>query len=44
VHLLWIIFGLAGLALLALPNGVWKALWKLIRGIREVHFAAKIQK
>jgi hypothetical protein len=31
-------------ALLALPSSAWKALWRLLQEIREVHFPAKVKK
>jgi len=42
--LLLFIFGLAGFALLVVPGNAWKALWRLLREIREVHFPAKTER
>jgi hypothetical protein len=42
--LLWCILGFTAFALLALPSSAWKALWQLLRQIREVHFLAKVKK
>jgi hypothetical protein len=38
------IFVLAGFALLVVPSSAWKALWRLLWEIREVHFPAKTER